>query len=294
MKYLKFDNYMKLQKQIREENPGMKAQEVNKKSSEIWKQIKAAKKDPEFMKSVENDTGTGIKEGEDFKEVLEPTIESPPEINPDAITFESKEAFAAEVAKIVREMGIQKPAPELRKAAPNDFLDTPAIFFTYDFSHTCFADRRNGQLILPPEQAIRFEHSFRYPHGSGSTKDARMVNLSIFKTYSQAEADWIKEHSMFGIRYFEEIKNANADDAIQAQAMVNIANGVNRMSTHQLIERAKALPDVTVVSDIPNLRLQVVQSLTAIEMSNLRKRSMNIVKETAKVVEEVGFSPKTE
>jgi hypothetical protein len=197
------------------------------------------------------------------------------------ITFKTEKELKDFVAKIIKDMNSEPVDKKSKLAIDVETLAEPVLFYTYDFAHTNMADRRNGKTVLP-DRPIRFEHSYRYNMVGVNQSSSRMVNLCIAKVYTKGQVEYLRNHSRFGIQIFEDIKNVNAVDATRAHVAVEVNNYVSKLGTHQLIEKAKVTPGVTMDQDVDKVRHRLIQVLTDQEISNRKSLGQMRVMETAR------------
>lgn len=153
----------------------------------------------------------------------------------------------------------------------DDYLDIPTNFFTYSFSHTCLGDTRFGHSVETPYgRPIKFKPLWRYKKpGSGKYND-QVLSMSCITVRSKKEAEWIRNHTLFGIRYFENHKDAQVD-SVFADNLVEQSNMLNAMSQFEVIERAKS-EGITITPDIDDVRKRLTYQLAEKELKSQTTR----------------------
>ena len=144
----------------------------------------------------------------------------------------------------------------------DDYLDKPVILFCYSHSHICMGDKRLGQNVKTPyDTPIRFKHLMRYKKPGTSRYNDEMVTMSSAVLRSKKEAIWMKNHTLFGIKYFEDIQDAKSVSRTFSDKMVEVSMHLNTMSEFEIIERAKA-EQLEITSDVDDVRKRLVYCIT--------------------------------
>jgi Txe/YoeB family toxin of Txe-Axe toxin-antitoxin module len=125
-------------------------------------------------------------------------------------------------------------------------------------------DKRRGLESLPPHGAIKFKPLVRTRRKKG--RDVQVVSVSSVKVQSQSELDYLRNHSQYGIAFYENMESAMNVDSTWAQKMVEAQQSISKLSDMQIIARAKQ-EGVTINQSPEAMRRQLVE-LTA-------KRSIN-------------------
>lgn len=90
---------------------------------------------------------------------------------------------------------------------PDDVLETPAVFFASGLSTAIVDDTRNGVNVRTPyNRMFRFVNLYTHARPSVGGKNPDRISMCVFKTHSKKEAQWLREHTFFGIKFFEEAK----------------------------------------------------------------------------------------
>lgn len=155
----------------------------------------------------------------------------------------------------------------------NDYLDKAAVFFCYSFSHTCIGDRRLGHAIKTPyDSPIRFKRLYRYKKPGTSKYDAEMVSMSCAIIRSKKEAEWIRKHSLYGIKYFENINDVSSINRSFADKLVEVNNMLSGMSQFEVVERAKQ-ENVKITADVDDVKKRLSYHLAEKAMKNLESKT---------------------
>lgn len=139
----------------------------------------------------------------------------------------------------------------------DDWLDIPVVFFAYSFNFGIYGDKKMGKETEPPQGAVRFQPVIRQKR-QGRRGD-EVISVSSVKVHSKAVVEYLRNHSMFGISFFE-----NMDDVINmntdwAQRLIEANNEIKRLSDQQVIARCRQ-EGVPIGQDISVMRKMLVDN----------------------------------
>lgn len=138
----------------------------------------------------------------------------------------------------------------------DDWLETPATFFTFAFGVSIHGDRKRGVLTTPPNGAIKFKPILR------SKKKGRhgpqVISVSSIRVHSKREAEYLRGHSWFGIKFFESVSEAITVDTTWAQKLVEANQSVQSLSDQQIIARCQ-MENLYIGTDTDTMRKQLVE-----------------------------------
>ncbi len=168
----------------------------------------------------------------------------------------------------------------------DDYLEIPATFFAYSVSFNLSGDVRRGKVSMNPNngKSVKFNPHYRYNRKSPKRG---LTTVSICRTiiHSKAEAQWLREHSLFGIRFFENISTAIDSDVLKAEKMVQVSNMLSAMSDMRVIDRAKKEGINIQDPDINNIKQKLIKKITDDSISNETKAKLNLAKQVGVVKE---------
>lgn len=142
--------------------------------------------------------------------------------------------------------------------AVDDYLEVPAVFFCFSQQFNIHADKRRGKESLPPLGFVKFKPLYRYYRKNERGVDVISVSQAVIR--SKEQADWLREHTRFNIKFFENINDVESVDTTLAEKMAEHSGRVGRMSDLQVIEKCKAI-GVPVHADLVKLRKELIQDL---------------------------------
>jgi len=152
--------------------------------------------------------------------------------------------------------------------AREDYLDTPAVFFAFSCWYGVYGDKRYGREVTPPrDQPIIFEKLYRYSKKTGG-RTAEMVSVSQATIRSKSMAEWLRNHSLFGIKFFEDMGKAQNVNVTLAEKMSEMNNVVNRLNDHSVIERCKREGITVATGDLMELRKILTRKLAEQALKN--------------------------
>lgn len=184
---------------------------------------------------------------------------------------------------------LQNQISELKKAkdvdtseeikAADDYLDVPAVFFSFSFEYSCHADVRNGKESLPPlGQFVKFKKLYRYNRKGAAGRGVETISVSQATIRSKSTAEWLRKHTLFGIKFFENINDVKSVDVTLAEKMAESSARVSSMSDLQVIERSRA-EGIPTNADLDQLRKELIQKLALDDIKrkqNSRKKVIEV------------------
>jgi hypothetical protein len=150
-----------------------------------------------------------------------------------------------------------------------DYLEVPAVFFCFSQEFNVHADVRQGRESLPPLGFVKFKPLYRYHRKNSRGVDVIAVSQCIIR--SKAQSDWLRRHTRFGIKFFENIDDVKSVNTVLAEKMSEYSGMVSRMSDHQVIQRAQQIT-LPVHSDIEQLRKELIQKLAEKDILASKKK----------------------
>lgn len=194
-------------------------------------------------------------------------------LNTDAATETKEQAPSTEFLQILKDLQEQinilkseKKAPEATIAAADDYdiledyMEYPAVFFSFSSEYAIHSDKRSGKESFPPNREfVKFKKLYRYSR-KGAGRAVETVAVSQATIRSKATTEWLRKHSLFGIKFFENINDVKSVDVTLAEKMAESAARVSGMSDMQVIERCKS-EGMGVHSDLDKLRKELIQKL---------------------------------
>lgn len=139
-----------------------------------------------------------------------------------------------------------------------DWLDTPAVFFAYSINYSIHGDKKRGVESKPPQGAVRFKPIVRQKRKG--RKGEEVISVSSVKVHSKAVADYLRNHSQFGIAFFEDMDAVLNLNTGWAQKLIEANSSINRLSDQQIIARCKQ-EGLPVTTDVIMMRKSLVEKI---------------------------------
>lgn len=162
---------------------------------------------------------------------------------------------------------------------PTDVLAEPVIFFTYSIGFGIMDDSKNGRPISTPyKRPIHFVHLFRYEKMGRHRKE--YINISTAKITSKKEAEWMRKHSLFNIKFFEDICKVKDIDVFMQDKLVEANYEVGRLSDHEVVSRARVEKEITMTADISQMRKELIFVIAKKRLEQSGRKSTEMVHRT--------------
>ncbi len=140
-----------------------------------------------------------------------------------------------------------------------DWLEQPVVFFAFSMNFSIHGDKKRGVESLPPHGAIKFKPLVRTKRKRN--RDVQVISVSSIKVNSASEVEYLRNHSQYGIAFFENMTSAMAVDSTWAQKMMEAQQSISRLSDMQIIARIQQ-EGLSVTQSPEAMRRQLVE-LTA-------------------------------
>ena len=88
-----------------------------------------------------------------------------------------------------------------------------------------------------------------------------MITMSSISIRSKKEAMWMRKHTLFGIKYFEDIQDVKDVSKTFSDKLVETSMHLNTLSEYEVVERAKA-EKIEITKDIDDIRRRLVYIIT--------------------------------
>lgn len=174
---------------------------------------------------------------------------------------EMEEKFTNQINKLKTASARRELDSDLEYVADleEDWLEVPVVFFAFSFNFSIHGDKKRGIETEPPHGPIKFKPLIRTKRKSG--KEVQVISVSSVKVQSREEAEYLRNHSQYGIAFYENMESAMSIDSTWAQKMVEAQQSIGKLSDMQVIARAKQ-EGVSVSQSPEKMRRELVE-LTA-------------------------------
>lgn len=141
----------------------------------------------------------------------------------------------------------------------DDWLEQPVVFFAFSMNFSIHGDKKRGVETTPPNGPIKFKPLVRTKRKR--SRDVQVISVSSIKVNSASEVEYLRNHSQYGIAFFENMTSAMAVDSTWAQKMMEAQQSISRLSDMQVIARIQQ-EGLSVTNSPEAMRRQLVE-LTA-------------------------------
>lgn len=138
----------------------------------------------------------------------------------------------------------------------DDWLDQPVVFFAFSFNFSIHGDKKRGVEDTPPHGPVRFSPLIRTKRKG--QRGTQVVSVSSVKVQSRELVDYLRNHSQFGVAFYENMGSAYNVDSTWAQKMIEAQQSISRLSDMQVIARAKQ-EGVSVSQSPEGMRKQLIE-----------------------------------
>lgn len=139
-----------------------------------------------------------------------------------------------------------------------DWLDVPIVFFAFSFNFSIHGDKKRGIEEEPPGGAVKFQPLIRTKRRG--QKGIQVISVSSAKVQSKQLVHYLRNHSQFGIAFYESVGSVMSVDATWAHKMVEAQQSITRLSDIQVIARAKQ-EGISISQSPEGMRRQLVESM---------------------------------
>lgn len=190
----------------------------------------------------------------------------------------------AEIAKVVAEANKKDQTIDYEAGVLESQID-PSDFDEVGVRFTCPAggyvlsdDIRKGRRVILPynKKTILFEHATTRRQGSGRYEIS--VPISVYTSHSKIETEWIRNHSLYGIIFYETSNEAAHADAIKATKLARI---MGHIKNYEHIELIRVCRQYNIA---PNEDANITRSTLALKI--LEKEEELSVESTTKILAE--------
>lgn len=135
-------------------------------------------------------------------------------------------------------------------------MEQPVVFFAFSFNFSIHGDKKRGVEDQPPHGAVKFAPLIRTKRKG--QRGTQVISVSSIKVQSKAVVEYLRNHSQFGIAFYENMGAAINVDSTWAQKMIEAQQSVSRLSDMQMIARAKQ-EGISVTQSPESMRKQLIE-----------------------------------
>jgi len=138
----------------------------------------------------------------------------------------------------------------------DDWLESPVVFFAYSFEFSIHGDKKMGKASTPPQGVVKFKPVIRTKRSRGKSEE--VISVSSVKVHSKALVEYLRNHSQFGIAFFENMDSVLNMNTDWAQRLIEANSAIQRLSDQQIIARCRQ-EDIPIGTDISKMRKALVE-----------------------------------
>ena len=157
----------------------------------------------------------------------------------------------------------------------DDWLDEPVLFFAFCFNYLIFGDRKRGKETQPPYGPLIFKPVIRQTIQKGKNKET--VSVSTIRVQTQAEVDYLRGHSQFGILFYESLEGAMSADPTWAITMSDAQRGIANLSDMQIVARAKQ-EGIVMKQSVELMRKELIEKTARKSISDQERKQYGGIK----------------
>lgn len=173
---------------------------------------------------------------------------------------------------------------------PIDDFDKDGVRFCAPFvGYVVVDDIRQGHRVLLPynKRSIFFEYSATRRMQQG--KYQAIAPYSVYVSHSKKEIEWLKNHSHYGIFFYESATKAVGADIQRMQKLSRIMTVLQQYDHIDLIKRCREY-NVEIGEDAPAMRANLAYEMVKREVDSEQSASEKLAAETHKQALLVGKS----
>lgn len=247
----------------------------------------ADKPKTEKTQPVENDTPkptleskVEVKKEQTKEPVVEPEAE--PQAEPQTLTPELLELFRQMQSKIeaLEKKQTEKPREvkkeyDMDELRDDDFLREPAVYYCYSSRYAIWGDKRKGQNVSTPySRPFIFRSIIRHTQPSKSGRGQEVISVSRCEVLTRREDEFLKTHTLYGIKFFRNMKDVNDSEIHLAERMLEFAGMVKNLNDQQVVLRCKR-EGVSQSPDIDSMRSALIKRLAENAEQDAKKRKIH-------------------
>ena len=170
---------------------------------------------------------------------------------------------------------------------PDDYLEPKdqVVFAVHRLYDVIVADKRNGRVIKVPLEPIEFKIQATKIVKNG--KESNITNVATYTCCSKKELKWLKEHTQYGIRFFDRIDKAISVDAHKASILAKNMTMLGAMNQYNIIKYSKEY-GVPFSEDLNVMRAELANQMTNKELGQASSWQNNMFKEQMEEAVSVG------
>lgn len=170
----------------------------------------------------------------------------------------------------------------------DDLMDEPAVFFCYKSGYAIVDDIRNGHSVRTPfGNVIWFKYEASKKRQKG--RETNHIHIAKYATRSQKEATWLRDHSMFGVIFFDRLGEASDELATKSALIAAYYDVYRNAKASELITYCQNM-GIQPKDSPQTMRIALAQKRAEADLRDQKGRTQDQVETTAKEELIVGSS----
>jgi len=194
--------------------------------------------------------------------------------NVPAPLIDSKE-FAEAIVRAGDESKGKKYLIDEKDIPEGDYIEKGITFSAAGAGYIQVGDIRQGQYVDSPyKNIIKFKYQATDKRGGRNVKEEVINHYCTYTTHSKKVVKWLREHTLYGIKFWESAREALDADSTKAAIAANIMLGLSKQDGHQL--RKMCMQEkISIYDDLGKMRALLANKLAEKKMIAEYKNSMD-------------------
>lgn len=197
-------------------------------------------------------------------------------------------AIVAQTQKVLNPKELNYEAGIYEEEIPLDDWDEKGVRFCAPYvGYLINDDRRKGQVVRLPYGKKEIFFTYAATRKVQVGKNFQLAPLSVYRSQSKKETEWLRNHSFYGFLFYESSNEAMNADASKAIRLANIMKMLQPLELHDLYRRCKDY-GVAISEDGPAMRANIAVKMIEKEIEGEKQASMDTLAETYKSAKLLG------
>lgn len=165
---------------------------------------------------------------------------------------------------------------------PLEDIDQDGVVFYAPLSgYVISGDSRNGMAIKLPwgKKSIFFEHMHTKIIKTG--KYDEVAPLSKYHSHSKREIEWLRNHSKFGVLFYESSPTMKIHEASKAARLADILAGIKELDLNEIVKRCNA-EGVGINENIEDMKTGLAFKIFERELAHEKNNAKNRLEDSQK------------
>jgi len=162
---------------------------------------------------------------------------------------------------------------------PDDYIENGVTFSSMGTRFLLVGDKRMNQYVNSPYKRA-FDFTLHMTEKKQQGKEELINNFCSVIVYSKKEVEWLRNHTLFNIEFWETIHEAiKNEDAQKAQIAARHSANLSKLQSPQIIRKCTEM-GIQKVNDIGIMRSRLAAKMAEEEMSQQNNRAENRLRDS--------------